>query len=379
MIKRTLLSILTAASLSQMASAVEINLEQCASAPQHITDISFVTPGRALVATQPGDLYWFNGCNRPMTEIGNITDVSTSDWAHGLYGITANWWHFGSGRLFAYYTTEKEGELFTRLSSFRIGRDGITDQQTLLEIPQPFDNSNGGALRFGPDGALYVGIGDGGSEGDPLDNAQNVENIFGSVLRIYPSFIADDVYFSPSNNLRKFIPNAAPEVIAHGLRNPWKMAFDSKGNLIIADVGEHTGEEVNLIPASAIGEQALNLGWNIKEGDECFDPDTNNTDPDASCTVENEISPIYSYNHTGDTGNSITGGETLWMGGKEYYLFADFMTGYLGALDLEYPENTVAERTDTGKNWTTFAKSPMGGVFVADYTNGAIYSVTLRP
>ncbi|MEJ2042944.1 MAG: PQQ-dependent sugar dehydrogenase [Reinekea sp.] len=388
MIKRTLLSILTAASLSEMASAVEINLEQCASAPQGVTDISFVAPGRAIVSTQPGDLYWFNGCNRPMRKMGNIADVSSNGWEDGLYGVAANWQHFGFGRLFAYYTTEKDGELFTRLSSFRFGRNGVSDKQVLLEIPQPYSNKNGGGLRFGPDGALYVGIGDGGSEagpqghaeiGDPLGNAQNVENIYGSVLRIYPSFMADDVYFSPSNNLRKFVPNAAPEILAYGLSNPWKIAFDSKGDLIIADVGLHTTEEVSLIPGSAIGEQALNLGWSIKEGNGCFDQNTQSPDPDASCTVENEITPIHTYEHASGAGNSITGGETLWMGGKEYYLFADFMTGYLGALDLENPENTVAERTETGKNWATFAKSPMGEVFVSDYTNGVIYRVTLRP
>ncbi|AJQ95077.1 PQQ-dependent sugar dehydrogenase [Gynuella sunshinyii] len=379
MVKKILLSALISVSLSETAMAVSLNMESCVVAPGQITDMTFISPRHGIIATQPGDLYWFKGCGQDVTKIGTVPGVSNDSWQAGLYGIAVNWGFIKTGNLYAYYAASVNDELVTRLSTFHIDQRGITKERVLLEIPQPYENGNGGALRLGPDGALYLGIGDGGGEGDPQGNSQNVQNLYGSILRIYPSFYAGDVYLSPSDNLRKFIPQAAPEIIAYGLRNPWKLTFDSQGDLIVADVGEHRMEEIDVIPSSMFGQQAINLGWNIKEGTECFDTSTGTTNPDSECTVPNEVLPAYQYAHSGDQGNSVTGGETLWLEDKEYYVFADFMTGYLGALDLDHPSTVVAERIESGKNWATFGKSPSGEVYVADYTGGVIYTVNLQP
>jgi glucose/arabinose dehydrogenase len=140
--------------------------------------------------------------------------------------------------------------------------------QTLLMIVQPFTNHNGGQLDFGPDGYLYIGMGDGGSGGDLLNNAQNPLSLLGKILRIDVESILDP-YISPPTN--PFIGNAGyrPEIWALGLRNPWRFSFDREtGDIYIADVGQNLYEEVNIQPAASAGGE--NYGWNIMEGFHCF-------------------------------------------------------------------------------------------------------------
>jgi glucose/arabinose dehydrogenase len=360
---------------SYTAQALEVSVEPCVTEPTEITDMAFVTPKKAILTTRTGALYWFEGCDQPVEKIGTIADVDNSTWQLGLYSIAINWNFYRTHRIYVYYTAQKAGQLVTRLSTLRLMHDkngrSLSDGKVILEIPQPFENSNGGGMRFGPDGALYLGIGDGGSDGDPQGNAQNVHNLLGSILRIYPSGRDDSSYWIPRDNLYKFMPEALPEILLYGVRNPWKLTFDSRGDLIVADVGEHTTEEVDLIPTDKIGTQVINLGWNIKEGKECF----NNQD----CSSDGLLDPIYEYQHYGTAGNAITGGETLWVGGKEYYLFADYSTGHIGVLDLDHPAVPVQEITESGKNWTAFGRSPDGQVYIADYAGGGIYRINAQP
>lgn len=369
--KKIIVFVLFALASVSHASDLELSLVSCLSKPAQITDIEFIAPHYALMTTQVGDIYLFQGCNRPTPKIGHV-EVDTTNWTSGLYGIAAPDDFFWSKRVFLYYSVEVEGELKTRLSSFEIDlfvTEGLKDENVLLEIDQPYPGSNGGALEFGPDGLLYLGVGDGGAVGDPHNNAQNVQTILGSIVRIKPDLSDEKGYTIPEGNLQDFIPEALPEIFAYGVRNPWKLTFDSNGNLILADVGEDTIEEVDVLSREIIGTQEINLGWNIKEGSYCYDPG-------KDCSQEGFIDPVYEYEH-GIHGNSITGGETCVLGDKEYYLFADFMTGMIGVLDLDEPGTPVLLDESYTGNWTTFSKAPFGRVYVSDYA-GMLYQVILQ-
>lgn len=348
----------------------EIHLKECASELSQITDMQFVSYKDAIISTQEGDLYWFAGCGEPLTKIGTI-DVAKDGYSAGLYSIAIDWSFVWTNRVYAYYLHNSDGVLKTRLASYIVDpvAGSVEEEEVLLDIPQPYDNSNGGAMRFGPDGNLYLGIGDGGSENDPHGNGQNVKTLLGSILRISPNFY-DTGYKIPDGNLKDFSADAAPEIYAYGVHNPWKFTFSTMGDLIVADIGQHAIEEVNIISYNDSISGPINLGWSIKEGRECLGGGTN-------CDSNGLIDPAFQYPHAGNAGNSITGGETFLQDGSEYYYFADFVTGYIGVLDLTAPEQTVASTTFDGKNWTTFAKAYSGKVYVADYLGG-IYQISYK-
>lgn len=375
MIRKFFYSSLCIVMLTGLAFGFDVTMEPCLNdvVPQ-MTDIKFVSSDHAFITTQPGDIYWFQGCNEELQKLATV-DVATSSRELGLYSIAVAPDFSRSANVFLYYTAETDGRLTTRLSAFKLDRDKIPNalvkEKILLEINQPYTNSNGGVLRFGPDGLLYLGVGDGGDDGDPEGNAQNIHSILGSIVRIKPALNTPKGYTIPDGNLQDFITGALPEIFAYGVHNPWKFTFDDDGNMIIADVGEHTIEEVDVISWDMIGTQAINLGWNIKEGDMCFNPS-------EGCDSPGLIDPVYQYEHYGDAGNSITGGETIRLGDKEYYLFGDFMTGQLGVLDLEAPATPVFEKRFES-NWVTFAKNNVGCVYVADYNSGTLYQIMLNP
>jgi hypothetical protein len=356
---------------ASQASDLKLTLDNCLSEPAQITDIEFIAPHYALMTNQLGDIYWFRGCNRPAKKIGHV-NVAMSDWRLGLYSIAVPHDFFWAHTVFLYYAADVEGELKTRLSRFKIdlfGDKGLTDEAVLLEIDQPYPGSNGGALKFGPDGYLYLGVGDGGSNGDPDNNAQNVQTILGSILRIKPDTDIAGGYSIPDGNLQDFVPGALPEIFAYGVRNPWKFSFSYDGSLIIGDVGEDTIEEIDIISKEMIGNQEINLGWSIKEGGSCYNGS-------EACSSEGLIDPVYQYIH-GNHGNSITGGETYVLGDKEYYIFADFMTGMIGVLDLDNPSTPVLIDESLVGNWVTFSRTPFGRVYVSDYA-GNLYRVILQ-
>lgn len=374
MIKRIFFSCLIIAMMASPVFGLDLTLEPCLKDIPKITDIKFVPDGNAFITTQLGDVYWFNVDEKQVKKIAEI-DVATSSWELGLYSVAVAPDFNRDPKVFLYYAADTDRGLVTRLSVFKVNGlalpNALSEEKILMEIEQPYTNGNGGALEFGPDGLLYLGVGDGGSEGDPSNNAQNVQTILGSIVRIKPDLNTEKGYTIPKGNLQEFVPNALPEIFAYGVRNPWKAAFDTKGDLIIGDVGEHLIEEVDVITKDMIGTQKINLGWNFKEGNMCFDPS-------QGCGSSDMIDPVYQYEH-GDSGNSITGGKTILFGGKEYYLFADYMTGMLGALDLEAPQTPAFEKVFDGKNWTTFGKDPYGRIFVADYTSGTLYQIKVQP
>jgi quinoprotein glucose dehydrogenase len=203
--------------------------------------------------------------------------------------------------------------------------DGTVDStagERLLAVDQPFWNHNGGTVVFGPDGMLYLSIGDGGSANDPFGNGQNRETLLGSVVRIDVSKAGESTpYAIPSDNPFVGIEGVRPEIWAWGLRNVWRMSFDPKtGELWAGDVGQGTWEEVDIISKGA------NFGWNAREGAHDFAKD-------ALATGSTAVDPVIEYAR--DQGGSITGGEVIRKEGSPLdgvYLYSDYMSGRMWGL-----------------------------------------------
>ena len=167
------------------------------------------------------------------------------------------------------------------------GRDPLTadpgSELVILEVEQPYANHNGGAIRFGPGGMLYLGLGDGGAAGDPQGNGQNLGTLLGSIIRIeVRDASAAEQYRIPPDNPFADTPGARGEIWAHGLRNPWRMAFDSAGRLWVGDVGQRALEEIDVV------ERGGNYGWNRLEGTRCFRPS-------SGCDREGATPPVAEY------------------------------------------------------------------------------------
>lgn len=234
----------------------------------------------------------------------------------------------------------------------------------LLEIPQPFTNHNGGKLAFGPDGFLYISSGDGGSAGDPQGNAQNRTNLLGNILRIDIDNTENGLnYAIPNNNPYVGSPTFRNEIFAYGLRNPWRISFDIQtGVLWAGDVGQDNFEEIDII------ENGNNYGWNILEGNNCFQM--------TICDASNLTSPVFQYSH--DNGDvSITGGY-VYRGNnipqlQGRYVYGDFVSGRIWSFSAELssnPDNELIEDTDL--NIASFGTDMNNELYICAF-DGAIY------
>ena len=237
--------------------------------------------------------------------------------------------------------------------------------QTLLRQAQPFPNHNGGHLAFGPDGHLYIGLGDGGPAGDPFGNAQKPATLLGKLLRIDVEAGAS-TYAIPADNP---FGNA---IWATGLRNPWRFSFDrATGDLYIADVGQNAYEEVNFQPAASPGGQ--NYGWNVMEGMHCY--------KDADCERAGLTPPVAEYAHgAGDC--SITGGH-VYRGDRHpalrgVYLYGDFCSGRLWGLRRDAAGWASALLLESGLNVSSFGEDESGEVYLTDYGRGEVYRIESR-
>jgi glucose/arabinose dehydrogenase len=217
----------------------------------------------------------------------------------GLLGLAFHPQYGSNGKFYVDYT---DGQGDTRVVEFLVSSDpdvASTTERLILTVDQPYPNHNAGQLAFGPDGFLYVGLGDGGSAGDPGDRAQNPDSLLGKMLRINvdaPDPAAGTEYSIPPGNPFVGRSGYRPEIWALGLRNPWRYAFDrATGNLYIADVGQNLWEEVDVEPA---GAGARNYGWNVTEGLHCYDA--------PRCDTAGLTGPVTEYGH--DAGCSVTGG-----------------------------------------------------------------------
>lgn len=295
-------------------------------------------------------------------------DVATYS-EQGLLGLAFHPKFPQDKRIFVHYSTSSLLDGGTNIVSFVVSGQfpdwKLTNKTEILSVDQPYPNHNGGQLKFGPDGYLYIGLGDGGYADDPQGHGQNTQTLLGSMLRIDIDQTDQQPYAIPTDNPK--IANAAPEIWAYGFRNPWRFMFTDGGQLIVADVGQNTWEWIHLV------EKGDNAGWNIVEGSHCFPPR-------SDCVKTGIITPIYEYSHA--EGASIIGGYIdtsdihSILQGK--YLFGDFVSGRLWAIEIPETRQAVTEVFALGKwsiNPSTFGQSHDGSVLVADYTSGTIYKI----
>ncbi|MCA9025824.1 MAG: PQQ-dependent sugar dehydrogenase [Planctomycetaceae bacterium] len=290
--------------------------------------------GRLFVATQDGTIEVIKPSDDPQQAklFLDLRDRVRSFRApganeEGLLGLAFHPDYEKNGHFYVYYTSSKK-DLTSVVSRFTVSKDdpdrALQDsEQVVMEIPQPFHNHNGGSIEFGPDGFLYIGLGDGGSGNDPLQNGLDMSTWLGKVLRIdIDQSEGDRHYGIPADNPFVDTVGAQPEIYAYGFRNPWRINFDSKtGALWVADVGQDYWEEVNLVTKGG------NYGWSDVEGTFPFSDDEGQmpTSP---------IGPIWQYDHL--VGKSITGG-TVYRGTsvpslEGVYVYADFVSGKLWGL-----------------------------------------------
>src|SRR6185436_17604761 len=238
----------------------------------------------------------------------------------------------------------------------------------LLRITQPFANHNGGQVRFGPDGYLYIAMGDGGSAGDPQGNGQKLGTLLGKLLRIDVESQPGQLRI-PADNPFVNTPNARGEIWAYGLRNPWRFTFDrATGDLWIGDVGQGAYEEVDFQPASSHGGE--NYGWNRTEGLHCFT---------SNCNMQGLILPVAEYTHA-DNNCSVTGGFVYrgsgYPGLRGIYLYGDYCSGRIWGIERQGAQWSTRLLLSSGFSITTFGEDEAGEVYLGNSGNGGtIYRV----
>jgi len=327
---------------------------------------------RLFIVSQPGKIYVIeNDSNVTSAKVFlDISEKVLSGGEQGLLGLAFHPDYKNNGYFFVDYTTNNPRR--TIISRFKVSKDNpnVADKSSeliLLEVEQPYSNHNGGQLAFGPDGYLYISFGDGGSAGDPQNNAQNLKSHLGKILRIDVNKNENNKNYSiPDDNPFKANTNGLKEEIyAWGLRNVWRFSFDKLTNkLWAADVGQNLWEEIDII------EKGKNYGWRIMEGFHCYNPSRN-------CDTTNLTMPIWEYGHNQDGGYSITGGY-VYRGNsiKEIYgkyIYADFVTGNIWA--LEYDGKNVNNKLlfKTNHSISTFGIDKNNELYFADYAAGKIY------
>ena len=327
--------------------------------------------GRLFITLQGGTIKLFDG-----SKLQTFLDISPLVSNGSEQGLLSTAFHpqYGSNGFFYVNYTNTAGD--TVIARYRVSTNpDVADPNSaviLLTIAQPFDNHNGGQLQFGPDGYLYIGMGDGGSGGDPGNRAQNLGLLLGKLLRIDVNAAAP--YAIPPTNPFVGTSGARGEIWAFGLRNPWRFSFDRlTGDLFIADVGQSSREEVDFQPANSTGGQ--NYGWRRMEGTACFNPSSGCND--GSLTL-----PIIEYDHS--QGCSITGGYRYRGTGIPSlfatYLFGDFCSGRIwGATEAGGGAWTFTQLLATSLVISTFGEDERGELLVAHYdaVNGAIYRIVV--
>jgi glucose/arabinose dehydrogenase len=339
---------------------------------QHAGDGS----GRLFVVEQAGIIKVFE--NATSTQAASVfLDIKskvTSGGERGLLGLAFHPEFKNNGLFFVNYT--KGSPLTSVIARYKANSPAgnqadASSEAVLLTFSQPFDNHNGGALQFGKDGYLYIGTGDGGSGGDPNNHAQNRKSMLGKILRLDVNATTKGNYGIPADN--PFSTNTegyAPEIFAYGLRNPWKICFDTKSNLLFAaDVGQNKREEINLITRGG------NYGWRLKEGIDCYNPSNN-------CNTTGLTEPIFDYAQSGGD-RSITGGyvyngtEIPSLAGK--YIYGDYVSGKIWALGMngEKAAGNQLLLPNAGAI-STFGQDAAGEVYFANYQNGKVMKLVSR-
>ena len=327
---------------------------------------------RLFVVEQRGRIRILRGQTLVETPFLDISSRLSCCGERGLLGLAFHPSYAQNGRFYANYTNPQG---HTHISEFRVSANADLaspdSERLLLFVSQPFVNHNGGGLAFGPDGRLYIGLGDGGSGGDPLNNGQDLRTYLGKMLRI--DVDGGMPYAVPADNPFRSNGAALPEIWALGLRNPWRYSFDrATGELYIADVGQSAREEINVAPAGRGGQ---NYGWSLMEGTQCFRPAT-------GCPTAGLTLPVLDYGR--NVGGSVTGGYVYrgcrLPGYQGTYFYGDFVSGTIRSFRLQ--NGQAADQRDwTGTagrgigNISSFGQDAEGEIYILDY-DGELYRLT---
>jgi uncharacterized protein (TIGR03437 family) len=360
--------LIAALGLAMGLSAQEVRLTQIASGISGPTDIQNAGDGsgRLFFVQQSGVIRIFrNGALLPQPFL-DISSRTHADGERGLLGLAFPPGFAKTGRFYVDYT-DLNGD--TTIGMYRVlDNPDVADpsEVTLLKITQPFANHNGGQVRFGPDGYLYIAMGDGGSGGDPFGNGQNRNVLLAKLLRIDVESEPGVVHIPPDNPFVN-VAGARPEIWAYGLRNPWRFSFDRATNdLWIADVGQDSYEEIDFQPASSHGGE--NYGWNLMEGLHCFTP---------NCNTQGLTLPIVEYPHT--LGCSVTGGFVYRgrssPGMRGLYLYADYCSGRIWGIERQGSTWSNRQLLLSGFSVTTFGEDEAGELYLSNAATGSIYRV----
>lgn len=320
-------------------------------------------PGYAIVLTRQGVAYrasLTNSSAQPQVWLdlrGKLVDPLGSE--EGLLGLAFAPDFPQSRRFYVHYSapgapgTRQRRSVISRFTAGATAADAASERE-ILSVPDPASNHNGGALAFGPDGMLYLGLGDGGGAGDQFNNGQDKQTLLGDILRID---VSGDGYTIPADN--PYVGGGgAPEIWASGFRNPWRISFDRvTGQLWTADVGEREWEEVDRVVRGA------NYGWSVLEGDACFRART--------CNRDGFLAPRATYSH--EFGCSVTGGY-VYRGPemKElqgWYVYGDYCSGRMWAVDAATNEGAAIPLADTGVQISAFAEGLDGTLYVVTFDN----------
>lgn len=328
--------------------------------------------GRLFLVEQRGRVRILAGASLLPAPFIDIADRLISGGEQGLLGLAFPPGYAQKGYFYLHYSRSGDGA--TVLSRFFVSADPnialAGSEQVLLVVEQPFANHNGGQLAFGPDGMLYLALGDGGSGGDPLGHGQNPASLLGSLLRLDVEGGALPYGIPADNPFVGATAGARPEIWAFGLRNPWRFSFDRLGgDLYLADVGQSSWEEINHQAGGAPG--GANFGWNILEGPDCFSPAAGCVPPAAA------VAPAAVYDHS--LGCSVTGGYVYRGPGNPdlqgLYLYGDFCSGRLWGLrraGASWDNRLLAE---TGRQISSFGEDEAGRLYLADYGSGSILRI----
>lgn len=337
--------------------------------PVHITHAGD-SSGRLFVVEQAGVIRIIDHGRLLSQPFLDIRDRVNSGGEKGLLGVAFHPRYEDNGLFYVDYTTRQKG-LHTIIAEFKRRNHSQADpgsERLLLKIKQPYANHNGGQLAFGPDGYLYIGMGDGGSANDPFGNGQNTQTLLGKLLRIdVDRRDGARAYAVPADNPFVGTPSYREEIWALGLRNPWRFSFDAEtGVLYLADVGQDEYEEVDVI------KRGRNYGWNIMEGPICTPGVSTN------CSKSGLELPILSYPHP--DGFSITGGfvyrgEAI-PGLCGIYVYGDYVTQHIWG--LRYDGRKVTQQQlllKTPHAISSFGEDEAHELYLADYSHGKVIKI----
>jgi glucose/arabinose dehydrogenase len=300
----------------------------------------------------------------------DITSDVRSGGEQGLLSIAFSPSYADDGHVYADYT-DTHGD--TRVVEFTRGAADRVDpasRRELLKVHQPYPNHNGGLLVFDPTGMLIIGLGDGGSGGDPDDRAQNLADLLGKLLRIDPHPAGGKPYGIPPDNRFAQSAGRRPEIWAYGLRNPWRFSFDAAGTFYLADVGQDAVEEVDVVPAKLAN--GANYGWSVFEADRRF------KQSDPAPNGEALIAPALTYTHENGrcsiTGGGVYAGSVAKLRGR--YLYGDYCSGEVWAATVDGTSLKDPKKVFYVPAVASFGVDAEGEMYVVSIDGGTVQRIT---